>query len=104
MFILMNIWTLGKDLMKYHYLIKNNFKQLKYERNYKCWLEACKILRIFNNKIENFRDKCTEIYELDAVHFLSAPGLAWQAYLKKDAKKIRNFNRHCYVINGSKRN
>ena len=24
-----------------------------------------------------------EIYELDPVHFLSAPGLAWQAYLKK---------------------
>ena len=26
---------------------------------------------------ENFRDKCTEIYELDPAHFLSAPGLAW---------------------------
>ena len=26
---------------------------------------------------ENFRDKCIEIYELDPVHFLSAPGLAW---------------------------
>ena len=32
---------------------------------------------------ENFRDKCTEIYELDPAHFLSAPGLAWQACLKK---------------------
>ena len=32
---------------------------------------------------ENFRDKCIEIYELDPVHFLSAPGLAWQACLKK---------------------
>ena len=32
---------------------------------------------------ENFRNKCIEIYELDPVHFLSAPGLAWQACLKK---------------------
>ena len=32
---------------------------------------------------ENFRDKCIEIYEVDPAHFLSAPGLAWQACLKK---------------------
>ena len=32
---------------------------------------------------ENFRDKCIEIYELDPAHFLSAPGLAWKACLKK---------------------
>ena len=32
---------------------------------------------------ENFRDKCIEIYELDPAHFLSAPGLAWQACFKK---------------------
>ena len=32
---------------------------------------------------ENFRDKCKEIYELDPANFLSAPGLAWQACLKK---------------------
>ena len=31
---------------------------------------------------ENFRDKCIEIYELDPAHFLSAPGLAWQACLR----------------------
>ena len=32
---------------------------------------------------ENFRDKCIEIYELDPAPFFSAPGLAWQACLKK---------------------
>ena len=32
---------------------------------------------------ENFRNKCTEIYEFDPAHFLSAPGLTWQACLKK---------------------
>ena len=32
---------------------------------------------------ENFRDMCLKEYELDPVHFLSLPGLAWQAFLKK---------------------
>ena len=32
---------------------------------------------------ENFRNKCIEIYELDPAHFLSAPGLPWQACLEK---------------------
>ena len=31
----------------------------------------------------NFRDKCIEIYRIDPAHFLSAPGQAWQACLKK---------------------
>ena len=37
---------------------------------------------------ENFRNKCIEIYELDPAHFLSAPGLAWQACLKKTGIKL----------------
>ena len=32
---------------------------------------------------ENFRNSCIEIYELDPAHFLSPPGLDWQACLKK---------------------
>ena len=36
---------------------------------------------------ENFRDKYIEIYELDPAHFLSAPGLAWQACFKKTKVK-----------------
>ena len=35
------------------------------------------------NLFENFQNKCIEIYELDPAHFLSAPGLACQACLKK---------------------
>ena len=37
---------------------------------------------------ENFRNKCNEIYELDPAHFLSAPGLAWQACLEKTGVKL----------------
>ena len=37
---------------------------------------------------ENFRNMCLEIYELDPVYFVSAPGLAWQACLKKTKVKL----------------
>ena len=43
---------------------------------------------------EKFRDTCIEIYGLDPSHFLFAPGLAWQACLKKNKCKFRTFNRH----------
>ena len=37
---------------------------------------------------ENSRNKCIEIYQLDPTRFLSAPGLAWQACLKKIGIKL----------------
>ena len=37
---------------------------------------------------ENFRNTCLDIYGLDAVYFVSAPGLAWQACLKKTEVKL----------------
>ena len=35
---------------------------------------------------ENLRNMCIEVYELDPAHFLSAPGLSWQACLEKQMK------------------
>ena len=32
---------------------------------------------------ESFRNKRIEMYELHPAHFLSTPGLTWQAFLKK---------------------
>ena len=37
---------------------------------------------------ENFRDMCLKEYELDPAHFLSLPGLPWQACLKKTNIKL----------------
>ena len=37
---------------------------------------------------ENFRNKCLEVCKLDPAHFLSLPGLAWQACLKKTNVKL----------------
>ena len=38
---------------------------------------------LLSDAFENFRNICLKIYELDPVYFVSAPGLAWQACLKK---------------------
>ena len=37
---------------------------------------------------EKFRNMCLNIYELDPVYFASAPGLAWQACLKRTGVKL----------------
>ena len=37
---------------------------------------------------ENIRSMCIEIYGLDPVYFVSAPGLAWQTCLKKTEVKL----------------
>ena len=37
---------------------------------------------------ENFRNMCIRIYELDPTKFLSTPGLAWQAAIKKTKVKL----------------
>ena len=37
---------------------------------------------------ENFKNMHIKIYELDSAKFLSAPGLAWQAALKKAKLKL----------------
>ena len=40
------------------------------------------------NLFENVRNMCLKVYELDPAHFLSLPGLAWQACLKKTNIKL----------------
>ena len=57
-------------------------------------IKLCKDIEIKNlaDIFENVKNICLEIYELDPAKFLSAPGLALQAALKKDQSKIRSFN------------
>ena len=49
---------------------------------------------LFADGFEKFRDTCIEIYGLDPSNFISAPGLAWQACLKKNKCKFRIINRY----------
>ena len=54
---------------------------------------------------ENFRNKCIEIYELVPAHFLSAPGLAWQACLKKTGVNLELLTHNDMIVHdGRKRN
>ena len=38
--------------------------------------------------LKTLENMCIKVYELDPVHFLSLPGLAWQACLKKTNVKL----------------
>ena len=110
----MNTWTAGKDLMKYHCLIKMVFYSELYLENIadEDCTHAQKVFKELGLKnlcsyrdlyvqsdtllladvFENFRSKCIEIYELDPAQLLSAPGLlAWQACLKRTGR-IRTIN------------
>ena len=104
MFTPMNIWVAGKNLMKIHYHLKNlfysnlNWEDITnndYENTQKVWdifeiKNLCEYHDLYvqtdtlllTDAYENFRNMCLKIYELDAVYFVSAPGLAWQACLK----------------------
>ena len=100
----MSIWIAGKELMKLVPLKKAFYSELNLEDiTDKDYVHAQKVWEVFgiNNLgeyhdlyvqcdtllladvFEKFRDTCIEIYGLDPSHFLSAPGLAWQACLRK---------------------
>ena len=40
------------------------------------------------NIFQNFRKACIKTYELDPAHFISLPGLAWRACLKKTGEEL----------------
>ena len=98
----MNIWIVGKDLMRHHYQVfysnlnmediddidyrhgNNVFKGFKLKNlgDYDdLYVQSDTLL--LADVFEKFRDMCIKKYELDPAHFLSLPGLAWQACLKK---------------------
>ena len=53
---------------------------------------------LLSDVFENFRNKCIEISELDPSHFLSAPGLAWQACLRKIGLKLELLTRNDMLL------
>ena len=92
--------------MKHHYLIKsllnieniddidyrhdkNVFKRFKLKNlgeYHDSYVQSDTLL--LADVFENFRNTCLEVYKLDPAHFLSLPGLAWQACLKKTSIKL----------------
>ena len=63
---------------------KEFVKILKFKRSLREFHDFMLLRDVF----ENFWNTCLEIYELDAAKFLSDPGLAWQAALKKIKVKL----------------
>ena len=51
-----------------------------------------------SDTFENFRNMYLDIYELDPVYFVSAPGLAWQACLKKTGVKLELITDHDMIL------
>ena len=107
-FIFMSIWMIGKNSMK-HLKKKDFYSHLNMEditdTDYARAKIVCKGFEIKNlgkyhdlyvqsdtlllaDVFENFRNMCLKIYELDPAKFLSAPGLACQAALKKAKVKL----------------
>ena len=112
-FFLMNIWLIGKNLVKHHYLkIEDFYSHLNMEDNtdgdYAYAKRVCKDFEIKNlgeyhelyvssytlllaDVFKNLRKMCLKIYKLDPEKFLSAPGLAYQPALKKTKVKLDLF-------------
>ena len=47
---------------------------------------------------ENFRNMCFEKYQLDPTNFVSTPGLAWQACLKKTGAKLELITEYDMIL------
>ena len=105
MFILRNIWIIGKIFNEtslsskesfYSNLNMENIEDIDYRHGNNVFnkfklnnlgdyhdLYVKSDTLLLADVFENFRDMCLKEYKLDPAHFLSLPGLAWQACLKK---------------------
>ena len=66
--------------------VPNNFKMNNLSEYHDFYVQGNVIL--LADVIENFRNICLGISELDHYRFLSVPGLAWQAVLKNTKMRL----------------
>ena len=71
---------------------KNVYKELKCEtlKDYHDLYLKTDVM-LLADCFENFRRTCLKYYDLDPAHYLTAPGLSWDAMLKKTNVKIELF-------------
>ena len=74
------------DDIDYHNNVFKKFKLKNIEEYHDLYVQSNTLL--LAGVFENFRNMCMKVYELDPAHFLSLPGLAWQACLKKTNEKL----------------
>ena len=58
---------------------------------------------LLSDVFENFRNMRLSIYKLDPTYFVSAPGLAWQAFLKKAEVKLELLTDYDMILTIQKR-
>ena len=83
-----------KDITDKHYIhAQKVFEEFKLKNlgNYHDFHVQSDTL-LLTDVFDNFRNMYIEIYDVDPAHFLSAPGLAWQASLKKTGVELRIIN------------
>ena len=102
-FILTNIWMIGKpekadfyshlnmeDITDANYThakrFRKEFEIKKLGEYHNLYVQSDTLL--LADVLENFRNMCLKIYELDPVKFLSNSGLAWEAALKNTKVKL----------------
>ena len=87
----------NNDLNKFVLLLRINIIDIDYRHANNVFKVLCKLENLGDyhdlyiqsdtlllaDVFNNFRDMCLKEYQLDPAHFLSLPGLAWQACLKK---------------------
>ncbi|CAB4003653.1 Gastrula zinc finger [Paramuricea clavata] len=85
----------------YSTLYESEVKEEDYQRAQKVWDHfGMKTMRNYHDLyletdvllladvFENFRRTCLEIYKLDPAHYISAPSLSWNAFLKQSGEEI----------------
>ena len=61
--------------------VRNNFEISNLGEYHDLYVQSNTLLLV--NVFENFRNICLKIYELDPAKFISTPGVAWEAALKR---------------------
>ena len=80
----LNQKSITKEDLKHVKKVCDTFKTKNLGEYHDLYLYVQSDTLLLADVFENFRGKCTEKYELDPARFLSAPGQAWQACLRKN--------------------
>ena len=122
--ILISIWIVFKGFLKINYLINEFFSSLK-DRciSGKDYFKAINVWNVFKmntvgdchdlylktdvlllaDVFENFIKTCLDYHGLDPCHYLSSPGLSWDAMLKMTGIKldlISDIYMHLFIEKG----
>ena len=92
----MNLENISDEGYTHAQKIWDVFEMKNLGENHDLYLQSDTLL--LSDVFKNFRDMCLDIYELDPTYFVSAPGLAWQASLKKTGVKLELITNYDMIL------